>query len=181
MSLKALPKDLPSVMEPPLGLFNTTLGQSSNSIHSTDIAFYTFKALKIISYRAKVWVWAGCEKEKHIQWKLQGEFREMKFNYPVWNLARATLLQTPWDLSDHTWTSASCLLQKMRTAPAKCAQSSGTGEGLLYKVPLLPRHLIATGAHINSDLRNFQIFSIKQFQLLIIFTNDPPHKSINWS
>lgn len=87
-------------------------GTSSNSIHSTDIAFYTFKALKLISYRAKVWVWAGCEKEKHIQWKLQGEFREMKCNYPGWNLARATLLQTPWDLSDHTWTSASCLLQR---------------------------------------------------------------------
>lgn len=76
---------------------------------------------------------------------------------------------------------SSCLLHNMRTALAKCAQSSGTGKGLIYKILLLPRHLTATGAHIDSDLRNFQIFSIKQFQLLIIFTNDLPHKSISWS
>lgn len=58
------------------------------------------------------------------------------------------------------WTSASCLLQKTRTALPKCAQSSGTGKGWLYKIRLLPRHLTATGAHIDSDLRNFQIFQL---------------------
>lgn len=82
MSLKVLPKDLPSLIQPPLGLAHNSCptshwGISNNSTHSPDIAFYTFKALKLISYRAKVWVQAGCEKEKYIQWKLQGEFREM--------------------------------------------------------------------------------------------------------
>lgn len=54
-----------------------------------------------------------------------------------------------------------------------------------------PRHLVATGTGLGSaapqELMLSQtsgtskFFSIKQFQLLVIFTNDPPHKSINWS
>lgn len=82
MSLKALPKDPPSLTQPTLGLVHDSCSAShwdtsNNSTCSTYIAFYTFKALKLISYRARVWIQAGCETENCIQWKLQGEFGEM--------------------------------------------------------------------------------------------------------
>lgn len=54
-----------------------------------------------------------------------------------------------------------------------------------------PRRLAATGAGLGSaapqEFMSTQtwgtskFFSIKQLQLLVIFTNDLPHKSINWS
>lgn len=39
----------------------------------------------------------------------------------------------------------------------------------------------ATDTSVKSDLRTSKCFSIKQFQLLVIFTNNLPHQSINWS
>lgn len=72
MSLKALLKDPPSLIQPPLGLAHDSCSAShrdtsDNSTCSTYIAFYTFKALKLISYRATVWIQTGCEKENCIQ------------------------------------------------------------------------------------------------------------------
>lgn len=180
-----------SAGSPPLGLAHNSCTAShwdtgNNSTCSTYIAFYIFRALKLISYRATVQTQAGCEKENCIQWKLQGESGEAQCNYPVWRLARAPLLGTLWDPQwPHAVRALTSHLAPKWWDPQRRVLRYQVQEGDHYKKSDFPPGCLTAACIWMGNGSLFQVRSPKPLnyfqlnQLLVILTNDPPCDSIN--